>query len=138
MTDPIADMLTRIRNAQAIKKTIVLVPYSEIKLEILETLLKHGFIKGIEKVKRKTKSSQTGIGKKFIEIQIKYGKDGQPKISEIKRISKPSKRVYLKAKDIWPFKKGLGIRILSTSRGILSDLEAKKLKIGGEVLLEAW
>ena len=138
MTDPITDMLTRIRNAQAVKKTTVLVPYSEIKMEILKALLKHGYIQGIEQVKKKTKNSQSGMDKKFIEIQIKYDKDGQPKISEIKRISKPSKRVYLKSKEIWPFKKGLGIRILSTSKGVLADLEAKKLKMGGEVLLEIW
>ncbi len=138
MTDPIADMLTRIRNAQAVKKTTVLVPYSEIKMEILKALLKYGYIEGIEQVKKKTKNSQSGMVKKFIEIKIKYDKDGQPKISEIKRISKPSRRVYLKSKEIWPFKKGLGIRILSTSKGVLADLEAKKLKMGGEVLLEIW
>jgi small subunit ribosomal protein S8 len=138
MTDPIADMLTRIRNAQAVKKETVLIPYSRIKLEILEVLQKNGFVGGVEKVKRRTKDSQIGASKKFIEVSIKYDKEGRPRISEIKRVSKPSKRVYIKEKDIWPIKKGLGLRILSTSRGILSDLEAKKLKLGGEILLEVW
>lgn len=138
MTDPIADMLTRVRNAQAVKKETVLIPYSKAKLDILQVLLKHGFIKKVEKVKKKLDITQARTSKKFIEVKIKYELDGQPKISEITRISKPSKRVYLKAKNIWPFKKGLGIRILSTSRGILSDIEAKKLKVGGEVLLEVW
>ena len=138
MTDPIADMLTRVRNAQAVKKETVLIPYSKAKLDILQVLLKHGFIKKVEKVKKKLDITQARTSKKFIEVRIKYELDGQPKISEITRISKPSKRVYLKAKNIWPFKKGLGIRILSTSRGILSDIEAKKLKVGGEVLLEVW
>ncbi|MFA5360401.1 MAG: 30S ribosomal protein S8 [Candidatus Paceibacterota bacterium] len=138
MIDPIADMLTRIRNAQAVKEKTVLIPYSKIKLDIADVLLKNGFIEGVEKVKRRDKNSQTGTSQRFIEIILKYDKKGQPKISEIKRISKPSRRVYIKAKDIWPFKRGLGLKILSTTKGILSDLEAKKLKLGGEVLLEIW
>jgi small subunit ribosomal protein S8 len=138
MTDPIADMLTRIRNSQAVKKRTVVIPYSKIKLEILNVLLKNDFIKSVEKVKRKSKSSQTGTGKKFIEIEIKYDKKNQPIISEIKRVSKPSRRVYVQAKDIWPFKRRLGLRVLSTSKGIISGMEAKKLKVGGEVLLELW
>jgi small subunit ribosomal protein S8 len=138
MTDPIADMLTRIRNSQAVKKRTVVIPYSKIKLEILNVLLKNDFIKSVEKVKRKSKSSQTGTGKKFIEIEIKYDKKNQPIISEIKRVSKPSRRVYVQAKDIWPFKRRLGLRVLSTPKGIISDMEAKKLKVGGEVLLELW
>lgn len=138
MTDPIADMLTRIRNSQAVKKRTVVVPYSKMKLEILNVLLKNDFIKSVEKVKRKSKSSQTGTGKKFIEIEIKYDKENQPIISEIKRVSKPSRRVYVQAKDIWPFKRRLGLRVLSTPKGIISDMEAKKLKVGGEVLIELW
>lgn len=138
MTDPIADMLTRIRNSQAVKKRTVVIPYSKMKLEILNVLLKNDFIKSVEKVKRKSKSSQTGTGKKFIEIEIKYDKENQPIISEIKRVSKPSRRVYVQAKDIWPFKRRLGLRVLSTPKGIISDMEAKKLKVGGEVLIELW
>ena len=130
MTDPIADMLTRIRNAQAVKKETVVFPYSKIKWEILNVLSKNGYIKGLDKTNKKNK--------KFIEIILKYDEEKTPKISELKRISKPSRRVYVHAKDIWFFKKGLGIKVLSTPKGILSDKEAKKLNVGGEVLLEIW
>ena len=130
MTDPIADMLTRIRNAQAVKKETVVFPYSKIKREILNVLSKNGYIKGLDKTNKKNK--------KFIEIILKYDEEKTPKISELKRISKPSRRVYVHAKDIWFFKKGLGIKVLSTPKGILSDKEAKKLNVGGEVLLEIW
>jgi small subunit ribosomal protein S8 len=130
MTDPIADMLTRIRNAQAVKKETVVFPYSKIKWEILNVLSKNDYIKGLDKTNKKNK--------KFIEIILKYDEEKAPKISELKRVSKPSRRVYVHAKDIWFFKKGLGIKVLSTPKGILSDKEAKKLNVGGEVLLEIW
>ena len=130
MTDPIADMLTRIRNAQAVKKETVVFPYSKIKWEILNVLSKNGYIKGLDKTNKKNK--------KFIEIILKYDKEKTPKIFELKRVSKSSRRVYVQAKDIWFFKKGLGIKVLSTPKGILSDKEAKKLNVGGEVLLEIW
>jgi len=130
MTDPIADMLTRIRNAQAVKKETVVFPYSKIKWEILNVLSKNGYIKGLDKTNKKNK--------KFIEIILKYDEKKTPKIFELKRVSKSSRRVYVQAKDIWFFKKGLGIKVLSTPKGILSDKEAKKLNVGGEVLLEIW
>jgi len=130
MTDPIADMLTRIRNAQAVKKETVVFPYSKIKWEILDVLSKNGYIKGLDKTNKKNK--------KFVEIILKYDEEKTPKISELKRVSKPSRRIYVHAKDIWFFKKGLGIKVLSTPKGILSDKEAKKLNVGGEVLLEIW
>jgi len=130
MTDPIADMLTRIRNSQAVKKQTVIFPYSKIKWEILNVLSKNGFIKGLDKTNKKNK--------RFIEIILKYDEEGAPKISELKRVSKSSSRTYIQAKDIWFFKKGLGLRILSTPKGILCDKEAKKLNVGGEVLLEIW
>ena len=130
MTDPIADMLTRIRNSQAVKKQTVIFPYSKIKWEILNVLSKNGFIKGLDKTNKKNK--------KFIEIILKYDEEGAPKISELKRVSKSSSRRYIQAKNIWFFKKGLGLRILSTPKGILCDKEAKKLNVGGEVLLEIW
>jgi small subunit ribosomal protein S8 len=130
MTDPIADMLTRIRNAQAVKKETVVFPYSKIKWEILNVLSKNGYIKGLDKTNKKNK--------KFIEIILKYDEEEMPRISELKRVSKPSRRVYVQAKNIWFFKKGMGIKVLSTPKGILSDKDAKKLNIGGEVLLEIW
>ncbi len=130
MTDPIADMLTRIRNAQAVKKETVVFPYSKIKWEILNVLSKSDYIKGLDKTNKKNK--------KFIEIILKYDEEKTPKISELKRVSKPSRRVYVHAKDIWFFKKGLGIKVLSTPKGVLSDKESKKLNVGGEILLEIW
>jgi len=138
MTDPIADMLTRIRNAQAVGKKTVIFPHSKIKWEILSVLLKNGFIGGLDKLNKKDKKSPGFSREKFIEIIIKYNKDKTPKISELKRVSKSSKRTYTKTKDIWFFKKGLGLRILSTPKGILSEKEAKKSNAGGEVLLEVW
>jgi small subunit ribosomal protein S8 len=130
LTDPIADMITRIRNAQAVKKEAVYVAYSKIKWAILEKLLENGYLKDIEKYQKK--------GKKVIKITLKYDKENNPVIHEIKRVSKPSRRVYIKVKEIYPFKGGKGLRVLSTPSGILTDKEAKKAKTGGEVLIEVW
>lgn len=130
MTDPISDMLTRIRNAQAVKKPTVVIPFSKLKWEILEVFKRHGFIKEMEK---------TGRGnKKIIEVTLKYRQDGSPRISYLKRVSKPSRRIYASAKELWPFKNGIGIRVITTSKGIMSDKEARKENLGGEVLLEMW
>ncbi|MGB9680704.1 MAG: 30S ribosomal protein S8 [Minisyncoccia bacterium] len=129
LTDPIADMITRIRNAQAVKKETVCVPYSRLKWSILEVLKNNNYLNEIEKFQKK--------GKKIIKITLKY-QENKPVINEIKRVSKPSRRIYLGARELYPFKGGLGIRVLSTSKGIMSDKEAKKLKVGGEVLMEIW
>lgn len=130
MTDPISDMLTRIRNAQAVKKTTVIIPFSKLKWAILEVLKKQGFIKEIEKVGRSNK--------KIIEVNLKYRKDGSPRITILKRISKSSRRAYVNAKKIWFFKQGFGISVITTSKGIMTDKEARKEKLGGEVLLEIY
>jgi len=129
MTDPIADMLTRIRNGQAVKKKTVAVPYSKIKIEIANILVQEGFIESINRVGKKNK--------KFIELNLKY-ENNQPRISEITRISKPSQRVYIQAKDVRPVQGGLGILILSTPKGLMTNKEAKKNNIGGEVLLKVF
>ncbi len=129
LTDPIADMITRIRNAQAVKKETVYVPYSRLKWSILEVLKNNNFINEIERFQKK--------GKKVIKITLKY-QDNKPVIHEIKRVSKPSRRVYLGVRELYPFKGGYGIRVLSTSKGVMSDKEAKKLRVGGEVLIEIW
>ena len=129
MTDPITDMLNRIRNAQAVLKTTVDVPLSKIKLEICQILARNGFIKGFEKKGRKNK--------KNIQITLKY--DGKiPAISGMKRISKPGQKIYLPYKKIKKVKGGYGLSIISTSKGLRTDKEARKQKLGGEVICEVW
>ncbi len=127
--DPISDMLTSIRNALAVKRETVKVPFSNLKFEIAKILEKKGFIEKAEKKETKKR--------KEIEIKLKY-ENGLPAISGLKRVSKPGQRVYLPAKKIKKVKGGYGIAIISTSKGILTDKEAKKLKVGGEVLCEIW
>jgi len=130
MTDSISDMLARIRNAQAVKKATVNIPFSQLKWSLLDIMKRNGFIKEIERVGR-------GDNKTII-ITLKYRKDGTPRINILNRISKPSRRVYLGTKDIWNFKHGTGLLIISTSKGIMTDKEAKKAKLGGEIMLEIW
>lgn len=129
MVDPITDMLNRIRNAQAVLKTQVSLPFSNLKYEIAKILEKEAFIKKVEKKGKKNK--------KTIEIILKYD-DKTPAISGLKRISKPGQRIYLPAKKIKKVKGGYGIAIISTSKGLMTDKEARKQKVGGEVLCEVW
>jgi small subunit ribosomal protein S8 len=129
MTDPIADMFTRIRNANAMHEETVLVPSSKVKTAILEVLKNEGFIVDF-KVSTELKSTTT--------ITLKYTADNQKVIKGIKRISKPSLHVYSKAEDLPKVLNGLGVAIISTSKGIMSDKEARKQKIGGEVLAYVW
>ena len=131
MTDPIADMLTRIRNANTAKHDTVDVPASKIKLAIAEILLNEGFIKSYEVI-------EDGIFK-TIKITLKYGKDKTEKIiTGLKRISKPGLRVYAGKDELPRVLGGLGIAILSTNQGIITDKEARKLQVGGEVLAFVW
>ncbi|MDP1629336.1 MAG: 30S ribosomal protein S8 [bacterium] len=130
VTDPIADMLTRIRNAQAVGQKTVELPFSKFKFELAKTLKKEGFIQ--EALKRGKKSSRRSL-----EITLKYQEDA-PQISEIKRISKPGRRFYVSCKDIKPVKQGFGIMIISTPKGLMTSREAKKQKLGGEVICEVW
>lgn len=127
MTDPIADMFTQIRNAQAIQKEMVEVPFSQIKLDIGKILEKEGFIKAIELHGRRVR--------KTVEIALKYT-DKIPAISEIVRVSKPGQRIYSSATRLKKVKGGMGIAVLSTSKGIMTDKEARKLNIGGEIIGE--
>jgi len=127
--DQIADMLTTIKNAQAVLKETVNIPFSKIKFEIAKILKKEGFIKEVERRGRKSK--------KYIKITLKY--NGKiPAISGIKRVSKPGQRIYLGVKEIKPVKGGYGIAIISTSKGLMTDKEARKQKVGGEVICEVW
>jgi small subunit ribosomal protein S8 len=129
MVDPITDMLNRIRNAQAVFHPQVEVPFSNLKFEIAKILEKKGFIEKVEKKGRKIK--------KLIEITLKY-EDKMPVISGLKRISKPGQRVYSPFKKIRPVKGGRGICVVSTSKGIMAGKEARKQKLGGEILCEIW
>ena len=131
MTDPIADMLTRIRNANTAKHDTVDVPASKMKLAIADILVKEGFIKGYEVI-------EDGIFK-TIKITLKYGKDKTEKIiTGLKRISKPGLRVYAGKDELPRVLGGLGIAIISTNKGIVTDKEARKLEVGGEVLAFVW
>jgi len=129
MTDPIADMLTRIRNAQAVLKPEVFIPFSKIKYQIAKILEKEGFVESAEKKGR-------GVKRK-IKIVLKYD-DKTPAISGLKRISKPGQRIYLPVKKIKPVRGGFGIAIISTSKGLMTDKEARKKKLGGEIICEIW
>ncbi|MBQ9701196.1 MAG: 30S ribosomal protein S8 [Lachnospiraceae bacterium] len=131
MTDPIADMLTRIRNANTAKHDTVDVPASKIKLAIAEILLNEGYIKSYEVVEDGTF--------KTIKITLKYGADKSQKIiTGLKRISKPGLRVYAGKDELPRVLGGLGIAIISTNKGIVTDKEARKLQVGGEVLAFVW
>ena len=128
--DPIADMLTRIRNANANKHSTVMIPNSKVKLAIAEILKNEGYISSY------TASEQDGI--KMIEVSLKYGPKGEKVIQGLKRISKPGLRTYAEADRLPKVLNGLGIAIVSTSKGILTDKDARKLNVGGEVLAYVW
>ena len=125
MNDPLGDMLTRIRNAQMRGMSKVVTPSSKLRIRVLEVLIDEGFIRGFTEVEKD--------GHKNIEIELKYY-EGQPVISEIKRVSKPGRRVYSSVSDIPLVRNGLGISILSTSKGVMSDNAARSENVGGEVL----
>ena len=131
MSDPIADMLTRIRNANTAKHDTVDVPASKIKISIADILLKEGYIKSYDIV-------EDGVFK-TIKITLKYGADKNEKIiSGLKRISKPGLRVYADAQNLPKVLGGLGVAIISTNKGIITDKEARKENVGGEVLAFVW
>ncbi len=126
MNDPIADMLTRIRNAQMRGKSVVQTPASKLRGWVLDVLADEGYIRGYEKV-------TGGNGHPALEISLKYF-GGAPVIRELKRVSKPGRRVYLGVKDIPQVRQGLGVSIVSTPQGVMSDAAARTANIGGEVL----
>ena len=130
MTDPIADMLTRIRNANVVKHETVDVPASNMKKELSRILLEEGFIRGYDVIE----DGKQGI----IRIQLKYGQTGERVISGLKRISKPGMRVYADKHEVPRVLNGLGISIISTSKGILTDKQARKDNVGGEVICYVW
>ena len=131
MSDPIADMLTRIRNANTAKHSTVDIPSSRVKAAIADILVKEGYVKGYEVL-------EDGV-KKTIRVTLKYGRDKNEKvIAGIKRISKPGLRVYANCEDMPRVLGGLGCAIVSTNKGIVTDKDARKLGVGGEVLAFVW
>lgn len=129
MTDPISDMIIRITNAQAVLRPTVSIPFSNFKYEIAKILEKEGFIEKLEEKGKKVK--------KIIEITLKYH-DKEPIISGLKRVSKPGQRIYTEAKKIKKLKGGYGLAIISTPKGLMTNKEAKKKKLGGEIIFEVW
>ena len=130
MTDPIADMLTRIRNANQMRHETVEMPSSKIKREIAEVLKREGFIRDAEYIE----DNKQGI----LRLSLKYGKSAERVVTGLKRISKPGLRVYVQSTEVPRVLNGLGIAIISTSKGILTDKEARREQIGGEVIAYVW
>ena len=130
MTDPISDLLARIRNAQLAKHDRLDVPASRLKLEVVRLLKDEGFIKNFREVE------DTPVGK--IRVFLRYSAEGMPAISHLEKISKPGRRVYRKAEELKPVRNGLGIGIVSTSQGLLTDAQARERRVGGELLCEVW
>ncbi len=134
MTDPIADMLTRIRNASKIKKAEVYIPFSKIKLEILKILKREGFIEEIEEISPGSEDHKFG----GLDVTLKYGEDRESAITSIKRVSKPGRRVYADKSNLPVVLNNYGIAILSTSKGLMTNNQAKKFGVGGEVICEVY
>lgn len=134
MTDPVADMLTRIRNATRIKNASVRIPLSRLKVQIADVLQREGYVTGYEVLPPKPADGQGPQG--WLKVDLKYGADGEEVIAYLQRVSRPGRRVYRQAAALKPVLNGLGISIISTSSGVLSDREARKRGVGGEVLAE--
>jgi small subunit ribosomal protein S8 len=126
MSDPLGDMLTRIRNGQMANKSAIKAPASKLRANVLEVLRREGYIRGFETV-------DMGGGKSELSIELKYH-NGEPVIRELRRVSKPGRRIYKGVNDLPSVYNGLGIAIVSTPRGVLSDSEAREARVGGEVL----
>ncbi len=129
MTDPLGDMLTRIRNGQSAKKDSVLTPASKLRANVLDVLQREGYIRGY--------AEEELAGQKGLRIELKYF-EGQPAIQHLARVSKPGRRVYSGATELPRIRNGLGVVIVSTPRGVLSDGEARDQNVGGEVLAEVF
>ena len=127
--DQVSEMLTAIRNAQAVLKPTVIVPFSDFKYEIVKIMEREGFLEKSEKKGKKNK--------KTLEVSLKY-KDNIPAISGLKRVSRPGQRIYINYGQLRPVKNGYGLAIISTSKGLRTNKEAKSQKIGGELICEIW
>lgn len=129
LNDPLGDMLTRIRNAQMRGRSTVLTPSSKLRAHVLDVLIEEGYVRAYAEVEKD--------GHKQLEIQLKYA-EGTPVISQITRVSKPGRRVYSSIKELGLVRNGLGISILSTPKGVMSDAAARAQNVGGEVLCEVY
>lgn len=130
MTDPVADMLTRIRNATTVRHDRTDVPASKMKLEIAKILKQEGFIRTFKLLEEGPQG--------LIRIYLKYAEDGEPAIHGMRRVSRPGRRVYRGAGELPKVQSGLGVAVVSTNRGVLTDEQARGLRVGGEVLCEIW
>jgi len=131
MTDPISDLLSRIRNAHLAKHDRLDVPVSKLKLEICRLLKEEGFIKNFRVVEADAPTAN-------LRIFLRYSAEGAPVINHVERVSRPGRRVYKGADEIKPVRNGLGLGIVSTSQGLLSDAQARERRVGGELLCEIW
>jgi small subunit ribosomal protein S8 len=130
MTDPIADMLTRLRNANAIGQRKTVMPASRMRVGIAQVLQDEGFIEGYEVVPQKPSSQLT--------VRLKYGQDGEQVMRHIERISKPGRRVFVRSEGLTAVLRGQGIQVVSTPKGVMSDRRAREENVGGEVLAKVW
>lgn len=130
MTDPISDLLTRIRNAHLAKHDRLDVPASKLKAELCRVLKSAGFVQDFRVI--------DGVPQGTLRVYLRYDDAGTPAIQHLRRVSKPGRRVYRKADDLRPVRNGLGVGIVSTSQGVLTDAEARQRRVGGEVLCEIW
>lgn len=130
VSDPVGDLIVRLKNASAVRKDLVSVPHSKLRFAIAELLQKHGYIKTVNKKGKKVQ--------KTIEVELGYHKDRTPIINGAVRVSKPGRRLYCGVEDIRPVKYGKGLLVLSTPRGIMTGEEAKKENVGGEALFKIW
>ena len=128
-TDPIADMLTRIRNAAAARKSDLVLPYSKFKKNLAEVLKKEGFIAGVAELEG---------DHKMLQIILKYTQDGEAVIAGIRRVSKPGQRIYLPVDKLPRTNSGFGVTVVSTPKGLLTDRQARKDRVGGEVVCQVW
>jgi small subunit ribosomal protein S8 len=147
MTDPIADMLTRIRNANRIERPAVDMPASQLKMHVAQVLKDEGFIYDYhvgtvvtDEAGAKTFQPEKDLGKAgvILRVVLKYGPEGERLIRHIQRVSKPGRRLYCRATDLKPVLDGLGISVVSTSRGVMSDRRARAQRLGGELLCKVW
>ncbi len=130
MNDPIGDFIIRIKNAGNVRKESISVPFSKIKFAIAELLLAKGYLGGV------TKRAKASV--KYLDLVLLYRPDGTPVVTNVRRISKPSRRLYEKAKEIKRFRRGYGMSVFSTPKGIMSDVDARRENLGGEFLFNIW